>query len=828
MSLKIFLDGVQRRLWKHRIGVTVAGREWVPNGGDYKSKVFVSGENVFMETVTDTLMIEPFCIKPDWNTATPTGNYSRWGLSEFGLLTTDGWFEKSDKQAGQNRMSNAKPWGVLDPSAFSATTLPVNQGMWVSFFNFNEGDKEAIMFECGWNNPGDPLASDHGVSFRFYAGGRVEVWKDGELRATEHINGIGSRNNANKYCNLIIMPFRKREVLVYSPTAGGGFTFLFDEISEDEATPVVLASSKFWWRALIAPDVELAPLKFPATAWGVSPQIVFGNIPETGRVVESCWDHSQDIFTGNNAVVYGHKSYHGSGGVEGCTSIRFVEMTSDTTTFVPNGIKRTCRLRFDLQCNGLSTPFFYGASSGFEPVYADTANSDGEVDVTRYVVGAPKWTVPDSAHGVKFDLEFFNLDDASADANTDEDDEEFFPPLDTIAPHIATAKNRPVRVELDGLTVLNGLLNNLSESGEPWARRLNCEAQDFFYWAERCQVTSRLPLDGMPLCRPLADGISAIGYFCKYFFAGFDGTMDSRVILSDADFIIPYIPGRKADSFGVVAENGDTTGRVFEKLHKLFFESWIYGQKPYKVGDVDQPIVFFTDPVDFPSTPFKDFYCDDPEAIDGGVEAVDVREALFDIPIVKSLDIEGNEVRASGMDPRIELAIQSVKADPDSQDPATLPEDRADNWLGFPLIVGVLDPRFTTTESCERAVLFGFDIITKANYVVEYPCFLAQDPTTKVPAWRGDINKLNSFTYELPVISSFSCSFDDENDTDTDDDVPIHSRNTTYTAGTMYNQGGTGLAQIIDAARAKAHDRTTKGADSKRVLGSLISRVTEV
>ncbi|MBS1702924.1 MAG: hypothetical protein JST12_14765 [Armatimonadetes bacterium] len=786
MSLKVFVDHAQRRLWKHRIGVTLAGIDWA--GGH--------GVNIWREPTTNTLLIEPYCLSDAWSTST-TGGYARWGLSDFGLSTGDGWYTKSDKQASQNRMANQAPMGS---SAISTTSLVKNQGVWVSFFNFNEGDKELVVFECGWSDSGDGTS---GVSLRFFAGGRVEVWKDNVKRSTENLNGIASRNNANHYVNLVLMPFRRRELLVYSSTAGGGFTYLFSEIDEQESDPEITPATKFWFKALISPDVEIAPLRFPTTAWGVSKDIVFANIPETGRAIESIWNHGHPLYLDNSGIVYADKSYSGAGGTESISDLRLVETTSDSTTFVPDGVKNKARMRFDLTGNGYSSPCFYGAHVAFVPVYATTA--DAEVEITSFVCSPPEWTVPDSATGVNIRLEFNRLDELGA-----------------IAPKIEKIRNRPVRIELDGVTILDGYLNGLKVSGDSNDRRLECQAEDIFSWAQKCQITSRMPFDGLPFCRPIADGISAVGFLMSYL-----GIPTDRIILDDADFTIPFVPAQKAETFGVVGENGDTIARCAEKLQELFAKGWMYGQKPYVGGAANMPVIFWTDPVNFPTTPVKTLYCSPEAAVAAEVPSADIRESIFDNPSTDAIDVEANEVRVSGNDPRIDLAIQAVKTDEASQDPATLPADRPDNWAGSPLLVGVLDGRFTSQLACERAAAFGFDLITKANYVTEFPCFLIQDVNC-VPAWRGDLAVLTGYDYDQARITSFRCTFEDESDTDTVDNIPIHSRYATYTGGTMYNQGGTGLRSIMENARTKSVDRSVKGSKSEEVVYSLVSIVHHV
>ena len=342
MSLKIFVDHAQNRLQKHRIAVTVAGTEWYAGSSD----------SIWFDVVTRCLMIRPFCLTPEWST-TSTGNYSRWGIADFALPGT-GWYTKSDKQAGQNRIANQV---AMASSAISTATLNANQGMWVSFFNFNEGDKEGVTFECGWSNVGNGTV---GVSLRFYAGGRVEVWKDGTMLETGNVNGSGSRNNANKYVNILLLPMRKRELLIYNHSGGGGFVHLFDDIAEDAVAPVITSASKFWFKAIINPDVEIAPLKFPTSGWIVSPTIQFADVPDNTRSVETVWALGNPLFAGNDAILYADKSYHGAGGAESISDVRFVEDTAITTTFAPDGVKRKCRLRCQINGNGLSTPYLYG------------------------------------------------------------------------------------------------------------------------------------------------------------------------------------------------------------------------------------------------------------------------------------------------------------------------------------------------------------------------------------------------------------------------------------------------------------------------------------
>lgn len=767
--LEVIFDHAQRRLASDRIAVTVAGDDWT--GGIQ--------ENLWREPLTQFVLVRPVQLTPEWDTQT-SGQYARWSLEEFGLGA--GWHKKDDKAVGQARMTRSAP---MDAPEFSSQTLPANQGMWVSYFCHNEGDRDRIVFECGWSN----VAGGDGVSLRFFAGGRVDVYDDGRKIGTGSLGTSGGINGANRYVNLVLLPWKLKELLIYSSTDGGGFSQIFDRITEDDAAPIVTKAAKFWFKATISPDVEIAPLRCPSTAWGASPVLEFSRPPLAGDLEETFWENGPIAPGVANARVIGD-SFHAASKV---ASVRFVKEDGETA-FVPDGVSKAFRLRMDLASHATLPPVIEALHMAYAARFAVTDSSE-EADVANFCTAA-RWEQPDDPGGNKVVMSFADLD-----------------ALTEIVAKPTTQKNRPIKIVLDGVTILDGRGIDLKTEGEKHVRTLSLSAIGEIAALRKHRYTSRVPLDGLRLSRPVSAGVSA----ASLIIGGF-GIPNDRIVLSDSPFRLPRVPGRKAGEFTSQIESGDDGYSALDRLRQAHAPDWILTERPRAEGS---PETVFLEPFEFSDAPEVVVYCCSEDGVEDGLTENESRARTFGPPADQPIPTEANEVTITGWDPRTGRAVQAYKIDHEAQEPTTPPSERPDNWEGEPVPFAAAGAQFVGEESCVRAAELVYAIVVPSGRIAEWPGWLLcrEDGEVQVPLPRGTLVTLGEFGDRR--ISAFQC---DLKNAELVAGMPFYIAS--YTGGTLYNMGGKRLWEIVEAAHKRG--RAIIGRDAPKIVGALVATSTKV
>src|SRR5690606_2361409 len=133
---------------------------------------------------------------------------------------------------------------VNDELIFTPTLGNINQPMFVGWYA-HAGADDFPTLECGWSDDGS-----REFARRFFLSGHAELWKGGELVAPGEVSGGRTAGGiADKFVGVMLLPFRRRELLVYS-TGGDGFVHLFEDLDEDGTVQEIVPNTKFWVRAL--------------------------------------------------------------------------------------------------------------------------------------------------------------------------------------------------------------------------------------------------------------------------------------------------------------------------------------------------------------------------------------------------------------------------------------------------------------------------------------------------------------------------------------------------------------------------------------------------
>ncbi|MBX3095655.1 MAG: hypothetical protein KF812_02215 [Fimbriimonadaceae bacterium] len=378
--------------------------------------------------------------------------------------------------------------------------------------------------------------------------------------------------------------------------------------------------------------------------------------------------------------------------------------------FVPDGVLSETRVRTDFSTTDPGyTPFLVGVQVTYAPQFENTA--DDEYSLTDLVTEAVL-SVPEDPAGVAFD---FTLHDP--EGNFDE--------------RSWTSANRPFRATLGELTVFEGVVGGVSgiDAASEKARFGQWEVFDPFRVLAETRFRDLTPWDG----RLLSDVIGEI--------AALSG-VEAQTI-SESDFALPA-----TEAWAVAAEVGDSAAEWLERLMDTFAPDWIYGFRPGAEG-----VEFFaTKPEDLPTEPAITLKRTRTAPEDGVVRQW--REEW--------LEPEANEVRVTGWDAAIRRPVEAVLRDADSANPATLPAERPENWLGATRRFGLVDPAITNQATADAVCAGLFAQKSRARRLAEFhtDALLAGDGRL---LWRGDAVQIEG--KGVYRIRSFGCRFVREEET---------------------------------------------------------------
>jgi hypothetical protein len=764
--LQVLLDVAQPRVTRPRIGASARYEDW--NAEDFSS--------TWLEPIGKTLMLRPPQLDPAWYT-TNTGIYLK--PSTYSYNSSGNW-ELIESYVGAGKY--AKTHTATEWIRTSATVAK-NQGVFLSYFVHNGGD-DFIEAECGWSNATPDYGSD--VAVRFYSGGRAEVWKDNVLVGTYTVSGRDTgAQRANQSVTYLLIPMRRRDLLVIS-NQGSGFIHTFEDIPEGEADPEITPAAYFWAKpgatTITYFAAQLGEIKWPSSGYATSLPIKLGKAPEVGAGLDT-W--TNDPWTQTDCRIFADDAFNGTPATGAEVAITLRE--TDGSVFAPDGTTQECKLRVDFTRIGTThSPFFYGAHFGFTATFADTDDSE-EFDLADYMIAADL-SVPDNPGGVEFRCTIKSPEE-----------------VDALVPLFLTLDNRPARVILDDVVILDGvtLPPTFTDAVEDGAATCEIIIRDQMERLRSHVFREQIPLDALQLSKPGVGGVGTETYESAFeFIPAQIGIDPGDMVLSDALFQIPFVPG---DDFQNLIRVGDNAYEKFDGLVQEYASNWLWGQRPTASG-----IQFWAvDPVDLAPAGYALYRTGD-DAVTAGATESQVYWSYRESP----LPIEANEVIVTGRNPRTGQAFQRFDLDADSQDPTLAPSARPDNWVGEAKLMGVLSPHITTEDAADRVIAYSLPQVSTRYWVSEWTCAFLRDEAF-VPLWRGDAIDLDG-RREGVTISSLQARF--VKVCDDWESIPA-----TYTGGTLTNAGGIGLDSIIKFHEMRMLQRSINR-ENPLVLGTQVAR----
>lgn len=677
MPFQISFDPQQSRVTRSRVAAFVQGG-WPAEGGGYVSGWSNQfGSDTFYDRTSFTLMLMPAPLEEAFITSN-AGRYAKLARAAFTLTDSGNWVD----QANTDGMTFMNYTGTTWPAeGVTTATFGANRGMYLGWFQHGSGSGgKAVAVECGWNSTADGVT---GPSFRFYADGSVEVWKDGVKRGDYTLAGSGDQapqNQSGQYIGVVMIPARQREWIVIS-TTGASFVHFDDTLDPDNPSPEIAPDTNFWFSfPSMKPVVLVAPIQYATAGWRASRLIGLAEDP-TGMTQTDAlyWD-----------------------GI-GTVTLSMVSPTDATTAYNFGTDGLLARLRFALTGGGNYTPFVYAGLRDFAAKTENTHNAP--INVIDYTMAATL-DVPESPGNVS--LRLVLRDPVAVDAAG--------------AAYSKFQSNRPVTLKTPA-TIIDGRAGPPSFGIAPWtqAEFMEFEVRDSWKGLEQARFRDPLPLDNFSIKAALLQVLQAAGisvgqtdiYNAAY-------TLDRGQSPSTGDWATIIRP-----------EDDSTVATWITRLMENFAGSWFYGFKPTAGG-----VKFFAKPPDqLTGTKFT-VYGSIADAITAGFTDHPERHVYRRVQI-QQVEPEANEIRVTGWDARARRPFQVVKADELSQDPTVAVADRQYNWLGDRVEVGYFVPEIGTEAAATRMINELFPRLCQPRRLIQWESSWQLDEDG-VPAWRGD------------------------------------------------------------------------------------------
>lgn len=694
MSISLVVDIAEPRVRRDRLAQLVYGDEWDQLAGTFDGLV---------EQVTNTAMLTPLYLTPEWATSV-TGSYARLSKASYRFDTSSGGVGNADKWVEHHYPYQGNIYlqsqGVNE-RAITTAKYPKNRGFLLSWFAYNAGQESREQIECGWEAEGGKV----GVSV--WTDGKCYIYKNGvlvgrgniferqvtsqgghkSLRSGKHVSSKGAaRQLAGQTVDLLLIPYKRRQLLLLS-NQGGGFTHVFEDLdpadSDSEITPN--QSSFYWYVGSGQATVLCAPLRFKTSGTLLSRKLVYRQAPEIGEEPAM--------------LVYWDEPGYGSGGVAGSLVV-----PDNSGAFVPDGHLKECRFKLGMTGDGESSPFVYSASGTFDPIYEATDASEA-FDISAYATEI-SLSVPESASGARLTVVLHSPN-----------------AVDSSVAGVSVIENRPVQMEVDGATAFlgRGMPPKSHWGTVDRAGRLTLEFEDYVKALRDYRIQDAIPVDGLDLGEGLRH------------FARLAGMPNGALDIPDFGFKLPTVGHRTHTEFALMPDVGDTALEWFERLMKEFASHCEWYVRP-AAGGIALRVAALDDLNAGASV--RTLFATKADAISAGVSLADVPYRVFRSLDKQVIRCEANDIWVTGRDHQTGKQFQCHFADKDSMDPSIAPSARPLNWVGEPRRYAWVSPAITTVEAGNWACA------TLARRLVPYREIYEVEAefqiVANVPVWRGD------------------------------------------------------------------------------------------
>lgn len=712
-QVRVLMDVPEPRPWKGRLAVGADGSNW-----DMSNSV-----NMWIDPCTSTAMLKPLPLTSAWKT-TFTGNYARYGLSDFTGTDISKW-----EQYGINKSALDKALSMKQTTANPinlTTPLPINCPMYLKYYRATTQDSTDDAFlVVGYNvGAGGSAPSNFSVQVKFKENGSISIFRDGVLEADYDRSGTnfaGNRtytstfNPANKYVNVLLIPFRGRDLLVWTDNGTClSHTFKDYDYPNDDVAKPILPAGTF---SITVPNgkcsVQVARCYFHQSGTLYSYPKTLRYAPEASdwTTVKKQW----------------YAEYFGQGAAyPDASAPSIVRDVAGFPTFTANGVNRQVRLKLPITGGSGGTNIgIYCADCWVDPPYS--ATYDATVDVTTAIESLSIKVGEDGRGTLEMTSRAKRLIDLGVSQPTITGDR-------PVAIQIKSDNPSKQWVDIFRGTLSAPRIEYLVGDVTPNMATLTFSGEDRYGDFDALMFPEAVPLDYSQI-GPVLDNIMPM--------AGYDPaiylTQDHSSTMTT-----PYSPDISKSIYSLIPKRGDYIGGFIQQFRDEYLADWFIGWKPTPDATPTGGYKFWiADPSYLSTTPVVTLWQSTYDAIGyGSLTAVQSIKRTIRRMTRYFEEPECNQVAVIGADPKTNRLLYSYAIDSGSQNPTTAPAARPQNWRGRPIQYILADQSLTNQYAVNASTTLLYNRLTTGRQLLEVETdFLYWlDGTNHINiVWIGDV-----------------------------------------------------------------------------------------
>lgn len=691
-QMRVIMDISEPRPYKGRLAVGADGSTW-----DY-----TKSENVWIDPCTSTVMLKPLPLTTAWK-STFTGNYARYGISDFTGTDIAKWH-----QLAISKSANDKGLKQLQTSTAQlnlTTALPANCPMYFKYYrNSVQESGDDVFLVLGYNvGAGGSAPNNFSVQVKFRDNGSIAIFRNGVLQKEYDRSGSNFSsartytsifNPAQKYVNVLLIPFRGRELLIWTDN-GTCLSHTFENLDypNDIATAPILPAGTF---SVVVPNGKItfqcARCYFEQSGYILGAPKVFRYAPTVGD-----W---------NTPTFQTYHEYFGDGATYPTLTASIVDDTAGYPAFVPNGTRKNVRIKVAYTAaSGGTNSGLYCSDGWMDPDYSSTALGH-QVDITTAVESLSLSLGEDGRTGLEMTTRVKRLIDLGVSQPT-------------------ITGDRPIAIQLKSnhatkqwVDLFRGTLSPpeiIYEPGDggPQFSLLRYSGEDRFGDFDVSMCQESIPLDG--------DSIGEVFYNIMPM-AGYDPAIYLQQNHSST-FTVPQSAEISKAGYAFIPKRGDYPGGVLQQFRDTYLANFFMGWKPTALGTpVGGYMLAISDPASVGNAIAVTLYQSTYDAIaygsytaaQGAKRTVRNMKRYFESP-------EANQIAVIGADPKTnQLLYNFAYVDVNSQDPTYAPSARPQNWRGRPVEYILSEPSLTSQNAVDQAAELLGERLINGRQLIEW------------------------------------------------------------------------------------------------------------
>lgn len=703
LKLRFEVDVAEPRVY---LGRLVAGLDGTSVKMSYST-------DMWQDPVTGTMMLKPLSLTSAWsNTFTGTG-YVRTALSGFSFITPGNFKQVQIRGTGDFFIRQYKG----SEERFTTTTSYAQNSCFnISFFNSGidtNSDDVFLKVDFNYNVLGNTI-----VQLFFYGNGKIELYKNGRITGIldRSTNNFSPGNQlfytqalANKFCDILIIPYRNRDLLIHTNFGTSG-VFSFEDLDPTSTTNAILPAGQVSFRFPQAKgSVQFSQCHFKTIGSVIGSPVKFRYTPPASYTSLTVQSRTISNPFGPAATI--------------TLTPTLVEDSATPGTFVnfvPNGVKNVAYCKIAVtSSNSLSNVALACGDAWYDPT--PTTTNASPIDITTALEEC-HISISEDGKGSGSILcrrqKLLDLGVAQPGITGDRPFRMNF--YNTATP--------PQSLDLMRGTMSAPVITYTEADNKYKISTLAYDLRDRSYDFEISQLTDSIPLDGMTFTQAIENLLLTIGYTSADFY------------VSPNSFVIPVNPDVASGTYNLTPSREDTIAAILDRMKRDYAATWYTGWRPdYLSGNT---YYYWTDLDNAPTTPVITLY----QSVQSAISlTVPLTQPNAQNQVIYSLKKqyeapEANHVFVCGVDYRTGNLIYSFYNDTASQTPNTAPASRPKNWVGRTKAAVLIDPSITTQAAADYAKTILSNRLSRGRTLIEFDSELLQytNGSNMDFVWIGD------------------------------------------------------------------------------------------